>query len=97
MPPPIPTHHLSDLETQINILPNGKPRKPPVNLLDCPLKELVQFKCNMSVPQRKGQMPTIICEPVVRLLRQCEGGLSVETTAWEGWKARRKSTERSEG
>jgi hypothetical protein len=70
MSPPVVTHHLSDLESQINTLPNGKARKPPVNLLECPLRELVQYKCNVSVPKHKGEEVTIVCEPVVRLLRQ---------------------------
>ncbi|KAH7082336.1 mitochondrial export protein Som1 [Paraphoma chrysanthemicola] len=88
MSPPVATHHLSELESQVNVLPNGKARKPPVKLLDCPLKELVQYKCNVVVPEKKGEQPTVVCEPVVRLLRMCEGGPNVETTAWERWKAR---------
>jgi hypothetical protein len=87
MAPATPIYSLSDLETQINVLPNGKPRKPPVRLADCALKELVQYKCNIEIKEG-ARKPNIVCEPVVRLLRQCENGLSVETTAWEGWKAR---------
>ncbi|KAF1919072.1 mitochondrial export protein Som1 [Ampelomyces quisqualis] len=90
MPPPISIYPLSALESQINTLPNGKARKPPVRLIDCPLKELVQYKCNLSVPEKKSERVTIVCEPVVRLLRQCENGFSVETTAWEGWKAKQE-------
>jgi inner membrane protease subunit SOM1 len=71
MPPPLPVHSLSDLESQINVLPNGKARKPPVKLSDCALKELVQYKCNISIPKGdKKKPPIIVCEPVVRLLRQ---------------------------
>lgn len=88
MPPPTTTHTLSALESDINVLTNGKLRRPPVKLTDCALKELVQYKCNVSKPAVKGAQPNIICEPVVRLLRMCENGLSVETTAWEGWKAK---------
>lgn len=69
MAPPTPIHPLSALETQINVLPNGKPRKPPVRLADCALKELVQYKCNIEVDE-KTRKPSVICEPVVRLLRQ---------------------------
>lgn len=87
MPPPIPVYPLSALESQINVLPNGKARKPPVKLEDCALKEMVQYKCNVKMPLEKDRSPEIVCEPVVRLLRQCAGGLTVETTAWEGWKA----------
>jgi inner membrane protease subunit SOM1 len=70
MPLPLPVHPLSTLESQINTLPNGKARKPPVKLSDCALKELVQYKCNIEVPEQKGVTPAIICEPFVRLLRQ---------------------------
>jgi inner membrane protease subunit SOM1 len=70
MAPPTPIYALSALESQINVLPNGKARKPPVRLADCALKELVQYKCNVEKPSKKGQKPAIICEPVVRLLRQ---------------------------
>jgi len=70
MPPPLPLHTLDALESQVNVLPNGKARKPPIKLTDCALKELVQYKCNILKPERKGAMPTIVCEPFVRLLRQ---------------------------
>lgn len=70
MAPPTPIYALSVLESQVNVLPNGKPRKPPVRLADCALKELMQYKCNVEKPRQKGQQPAIICEPVVRLLRQ---------------------------
>ncbi|KAH6633677.1 mitochondrial export protein Som1 [Boeremia exigua] len=89
MAPATPIHALSALESQINVLANGRPRKPPVRLHDCALKELVQYKCNVEVSEKTGK-PNIVCEQVVRLLRQCENGLSVETTAWEGWKARQE-------
>lgn len=72
MPPPLPVHPLDALEAQVNVLPNGKGRKPPIKLSDCALKELVQYKCNIEVPGTKGKRkdPTIVCEPFVRLLRQ---------------------------
>lgn len=70
MPPPLPVYPLSALESQINVLPNGKARKPPVKLEDCALKELVQYKCNVQLSKEKGADPEIICEPIVRLLRQ---------------------------
>ncbi|UPX12911.1 uncharacterized protein EKO05_0003444 [Ascochyta rabiei] len=92
MAPPTPIHTLSTLESQINVLPNGKPRKPPVQLRDCALKELVQYKCNIEVSETTRR-PDVICEPVVRLLRQCANGMSVETTAWEGWRARQERVE----
>jgi hypothetical protein len=69
MAPATPIHSLSALESRVNVLPNGKPRKPPVRLGDCALKELVQYKCNIEVSE-KTRKPNVICEPVVRLLRQ---------------------------
>jgi inner membrane protease subunit SOM1 len=69
MAPATPIYPLSALESQINVLPNGKPRKPPVRLGDCALKELVQYKCNIEISE-KTKKPDVICEPVVRLLRQ---------------------------
>jgi hypothetical protein len=68
MAPATPIYPLSALESQINVLPNGKPRKPPVRLDQCALKELVQYKCNIEVSE-KTRKPNVICEPVVRLLR----------------------------
>ncbi|KAH7382184.1 mitochondrial export protein Som1 [Pyrenochaeta sp. MPI-SDFR-AT-0127] len=86
MPPPTRTVPLPGLESEINTHSNGKPRYPPIKLNDCTLKELVQYKCNVQSTKGKGKQPTVICEPVVRLLRRCGDGLNVETTAWEGWK-----------
>lgn len=40
-----------------------------MHLDDCALKQLVQYKCNIEV-RDKTRKPNIICEPVVRLLRQ---------------------------
>jgi len=90
MAPPISTIPVTDLEASINTLPSGKRRNPPVNLSDCALKELVQYKCNVEAPKKKGVVPQIICEPLVHLLRKCPGGLTVETTAWEEWKAKQE-------
>lgn len=69
MAPATPIYPLSALESEINVLPNGKPRKPPVRLGDCALKELVQYKCNIELSE-KTRKPNVVCEPVVRLLRQ---------------------------
>lgn len=70
MAPPIPQVPLSALQHEINTLPSGKPRRPPVNLADCALKEMVQYKCNSERPKQKGLRPIIVCEPVVRLFRE---------------------------
>ncbi|KNG48432.1 hypothetical protein DDE82_002120 [Stemphylium lycopersici] len=90
MAPPVSALPVSDLETQINALPSGKPRNPPLELSDCALKELVQYKCNIQKAAKRGSTPEVVCEPVVRMLRRCQGGLSVETTAWEGWKSKQE-------
>ncbi|KAF1948971.1 hypothetical protein CC80DRAFT_497820 [Byssothecium circinans] len=87
MAPPLPLIPPSALEAELNTLPSGKPRRPPLVLTDCALKELVQYKCNIDKPVTRGARPVIYCEPVVRLIRQCANGVHVETTAWEGWKA----------
>jgi inner membrane protease subunit SOM1 len=70
MSPPLPLHPLSALESQINLLPNGKARKPPVKLSECALKEMVQYKCNISISKDKTKTPVVVCQPFVRLLRQ---------------------------
>jgi inner membrane protease subunit SOM1 len=70
MSPPLPVLSLSDLEAQINTRPNGKPRKPAVKLSDCALKELVQYKCNLSFQRDENKKPIVVCQPFVRLLRQ---------------------------
>jgi inner membrane protease subunit SOM1 len=69
MAPPIPTFHVSALPSEINTLPNGKARKPPIDLENCALKEMVQYRCNVDKP-KKGQQGVVICEPVVRFYRQ---------------------------
>ncbi|KAF2257747.1 hypothetical protein CC78DRAFT_622378 [Lojkania enalia] len=92
MAPPIPTFPLSTLTSQLQELPHGKTRNPPLDLASCALKELVQYRCNLAAadggPPAKGKPIVIVCEPVVRFYRQCADGLMVETTAWEGWKER---------
>jgi inner membrane protease subunit SOM1 len=70
MAPPTPIYPASSLSTEINTLPNGKPRKPPIaNLRDCALKEMVQYKCNIEKSKVQGAQPIIICDPVVRMFR----------------------------
>lgn len=70
MPPPTTTYPLAALESQVNTLPNGKQRRPPINLSECALKELVQYKCNVHKANSIGSPPAVVCEPVVRLLRK---------------------------
>ncbi|EMD90260.1 hypothetical protein COCC4DRAFT_57053 [Bipolaris maydis ATCC 48331] len=90
MAPPVSAIPVSELEAQLNTLPSGRARNPPIALSECALKELVQYKCNVQPAEKRGGVPTVVCEPVVRMLRRCQGGLSVETTAWEGWKAKQE-------
>lgn len=74
MAPPTPTIPLSQLEDSLATTAKGKPRTPPLDLASCPLKELVQYKCNAEAPpvdskgKKKGP-PLVVCEPVVRLFR----------------------------
>jgi inner membrane protease subunit SOM1 len=70
MAPPISTIPVSDLEGAVNTLPSGKRRNPPVDLSDCALKELVQYKCNVEPPKKKGDVPVVLCQPLVHLLRR---------------------------
>ncbi|KAF2635739.1 hypothetical protein P280DRAFT_411101 [Massarina eburnea CBS 473.64] len=97
MAPPVPLITPSTLETQLNHHANNKPRKRTLTLTNCALKELVQYKCNVEQPVKQGVTPAILCQPVVRLFRECANGVHVETTAWEEWKAgqeRQKMVER---
>ncbi|KAF2798727.1 hypothetical protein K505DRAFT_192210, partial [Melanomma pulvis-pyrius CBS 109.77] len=89
MAPPLPTFHVSELPTKLNVLPSGKPRNPPIDLAECALKELVQYRCSAAKP-KPGEKPVIVCEPVVRFYRQCAENLMVETTAWEDWRGRER-------
>ena len=69
MTPPIRSIPVSALESELNVSPTGKPRRPPIALSECALKELVQFKCNIHAPERQGLPPTVLCQPIVRLFR----------------------------
>ncbi|KAF2713040.1 hypothetical protein K504DRAFT_128498 [Pleomassaria siparia CBS 279.74] len=89
MAPVISTFHVSDLPAQINTLPSGKQRNPPIKLEECPMKEMVQYRCNAQRPTG-GRDPVVVCEPVVRFYRQCADNLMIETTAWE---ARREKSQ----
>ncbi|KAI6821261.1 hypothetical protein KC332_g9340 [Hortaea werneckii] len=83
MAPMVETFHPARLQQHAQYLPNGKARKPSVELKDCELKELIQYECNLQGP-RDSPRSKIVCEPVLKLFRQCANGLTVETTSWEG-------------
>ncbi|TKA38361.1 hypothetical protein B0A54_10652 [Friedmanniomyces endolithicus] len=82
MAPPIETFHPARLQQQIQHHANGKLRKPLVDLKQCDLKELLQYECDLRGP-KEDPRSKIVCEPVLRLFRQCANGLTVETTSWE--------------
>ncbi|KAF2202387.1 hypothetical protein GQ43DRAFT_349684, partial [Delitschia confertaspora ATCC 74209] len=82
MAPPTPPFPASSLESRVQYTADGKKRHPPVDLANCALKEMVQYKCN--IVEEKGAPPKVECEPIVRLFRKCQDGLTVETTVWEG-------------
>ncbi|KAI7210340.1 hypothetical protein KC333_g8274 [Hortaea werneckii] len=83
MAPMVETFPPARLQQHAQYLPNGKARKPSVELKDCQLKELIQYECELRGP-RESPRSKIVCEPVLRLFRQCANGLTVETTSWEG-------------
>ena len=78
MAPWTETFHPARLQQEVLYLPNGKARKPPVDLKQCELKELMQYGCVMNGP--KGHPDNkVICTPLLRLFRQyvsaCDGGM----------------------
>ncbi|KAH7136068.1 hypothetical protein B0J11DRAFT_519852 [Dendryphion nanum] len=85
MSPPVPTFHVSSLPTKLNALPHGKTRSPPIDLATLPLKEMIQYRCDLAITDL-SQRPAIVCKEVARLYRVCEDGKMIETTAWEKWR-----------
>ncbi|KAI7158286.1 hypothetical protein KC349_g5001 [Hortaea werneckii] len=83
MAPMVETFPPARLQQHAQYLPNGKARKPSVELKDCDLKELIQYECELRGP-RESPRSKIVCEPVLRFFRQCANGLTAETTSWEG-------------
>ncbi|EME46599.1 hypothetical protein DOTSEDRAFT_61213 [Dothistroma septosporum NZE10] len=84
MPPLVEDFPASGLSERVNDLPSGKKRKPAVaDLKNCDLKEMIQYNCDLDGPPEDPNSK-VICEPVLRLFRQCANGMTVETTAWEG-------------
>ncbi|GAB7358805.1 hypothetical protein MBLNU230_g4029t1 [Neophaeotheca triangularis] len=82
MAPQVEAFHLALLEQRIKKLPSGNVRKNARPLKDCALKELIQYSCILEGP-RGDPKTKVVCEPVLRLFRQCANGLTVETTSWE--------------
>jgi len=82
MAPPVETFHPSRLQQHVQYQANGKVCKTPVDLKQCALKELIQYECDLNGPKQDPRSK-VVCEPVLRLFRQCANGLTVETTSWE--------------
>ncbi|KAK4539639.1 hypothetical protein LTR36_010465 [Oleoguttula mirabilis] len=82
MAPLVEAFHPARLQQHVQYHPNGKARKPPVDLKQCELKELIQYECDLRGP-KENPRSRVVCEPLLRLFRQCAGGLTVETTSWE--------------
>lgn len=69
MAPHVEAFTAARLEHQVQCQTNGKPRKPPVELKQCALKELIQYECDLKGP-RDDPASKVVCEPVLRLFRQ---------------------------
>lgn len=59
----------SRLEQHIQYTPSGRRRKPPINLKDCELKEMVQYFCDLDGPNEDPRSK-VVCEPVLRMFRK---------------------------
>jgi len=79
--PPLHSFPVEELEKRVNINEKGKKRKSPVNLDECKLMQMVQYDCRVVKKTNEVQ-----CQPLLRLFRQCQGGLTVETSEWEFWR-----------
>ena len=59
----------SRLEQYVQRKPDGKVRKPAVDLKDCDLREMIQYFCDLDGP--KGDPKSkVVCEPVLRQFRK---------------------------
>jgi inner membrane protease subunit SOM1 len=69
MAPLVESFPASQLAARVQYVPNGKRRKPPVDLKDCELKELLQYHCDLNGP-KDDPKSVVECEPVLRLFRK---------------------------
>jgi len=69
MAPLAEAFHPSDLQDRVQYVPNGKRRKPAVDLKKCELKELLQFSCDLKGP-KSDPKSYVECEPMLRLFRK---------------------------
>lgn len=59
----------SRLQQHVQYKPDGKAQKPPVDLKQCELKEMIQYECELRGP-KKDPRSKVVCEPLLRLFRQ---------------------------
>jgi hypothetical protein len=59
----------SQLEERIQTKLNGKVQKPPIELKQCQLKEMMQYMCDLDGPKNDPQS-RVVCEPILRTFRK---------------------------
>lgn len=69
MAPLIEAFPSSQLQERAQFKPDGKKRKPAINLKDCALKEMLQHTCDLDGP-REDPRSKVVCEPVLRVFRR---------------------------
>lgn len=69
MAPLIEAFPPSKLEQHVQRKTNGKAHKPPIELKECELKEMVQYFCDLDGP-KEDPRSKVVCEPVLRLFRK---------------------------
>ncbi|KAK5120675.1 hypothetical protein LTR85_006033 [Meristemomyces frigidus] len=69
MAPLVEAFHPARLQQHVQYHLNGKARKPPVDLKQCKLKELIQYECDLRGP-KENPRSRVVCEPLLRLFRQ---------------------------
>ncbi|KAL1583686.1 hypothetical protein WHR41_07520 [Cladosporium halotolerans] len=82
MAPLVESFPASQLTTRVQYVANGQRRKPPVDLKECELMQMIQHRCDLDGP-RFDPRSKVVCDPVLRLFRKCSDKLTVETTDWE--------------
>jgi inner membrane protease subunit SOM1 len=69
MAPSVEAFPPSQLATRVQYVSNGRKRKQPVDIKDCELKELLQYKCDLNGPVN-DRRSKVECEPIMRLFRK---------------------------
>ncbi|KAI0155394.1 hypothetical protein GGR52DRAFT_577344 [Hypoxylon sp. FL1284] len=79
----------SELEAQVQVAGDGRVRKGGrIDLSACELFSIVQYECQIDRPDISDS--PVRCWPVQRWCQDRKGTFMVETTAWEGTKARKE-------